>query len=60
MEILEHFTQVKKSITRCPVTGANLVSLEFYKRYDNDTVKLVKLRIHREKKLKLKTLFVKR
>ena len=59
IEILENFTKVEKSLTRCPKTRANLVSLEFYKKFDNDVVKLVKLKIHREKRLELKTLFVK-
>jgi hypothetical protein len=35
----------------------NNKSLEFYKKFDNDVVKLVKLK--REKRLELKTLFVK-
>jgi hypothetical protein len=59
MEIIQKFSKVQKSITRDKKTGASLVSLEFYKKYDNKTVKLVKLKIHREKKLELKTLFVK-
>jgi hypothetical protein len=50
---------VKKSITRDHKTGASLVSLVFYKKYDNQTVKLIKLKVHREKRLELKTLFVK-
>ena len=32
---------------------------EFYKKYSNDTVKLVKLKIHRDKRLELKTIFIK-
>ncbi|MBA1420058.1 MAG: hypothetical protein FAF03_04145 [Epsilonproteobacteria bacterium] len=59
MEIIQNFSKVQKSITRDHKTGASLVSLEFYKKYDNKTVKLVKLKIHREKRLELKTLFVK-
>jgi hypothetical protein len=59
MEILQKFSKVQKSITRDPKTGASLISLEFYKKYDDETVKLVKLKIHREKRLELKTLFVK-
>ena len=59
MEILQKFSKVQKSITRDPKTGASLISLEFYKKYDNETVKLVKLKVHREKRLELKTLFVK-
>ncbi len=59
LEIIQKFSMVKKSITRDPKTGASLVSLEFYKKYDNQTVKLIKLKVHREKRLELKTLFVK-
>jgi len=58
IEILENFTKVEKSLTKCAKTGANLISLEFYKKFEEGTVKLVKLRIHREKKLELKTLFL--
>ena len=59
MEIIQKFSNVQKSIIRDHKTGASLVSLEFYKKYDNQTVKLVKLKIHREKRLELKTLFIK-
>jgi len=58
IDILENFSKVKKSIIRCTKTGGNLVNLEFYKKFDNDVVKLVKLKINREKILELKTLFV--
>ena len=56
MEIIQKFSKVQKSITRDHKTG---VSLEFYRKYENKMVKLVKLKIHREKRLELKTLFVK-
>jgi hypothetical protein len=59
LEIVQKFSMVKKSITRDHKTGASLVSLVFYKKYDNQTVKLIKLKVHREKRLELKTLFVK-
>jgi len=59
LDIIQKFSKVKKSIRRDPKTGVNLVHLEFYKKYNNQTVKLVKLKIHREKRLELKTLFVK-
>ena len=59
LEIIQKFSKVTKSITRDHKTGASLVSLEFYKKHDKQTVKLVKLKIHREKRLELKTLFVK-
>jgi len=59
LEIIQNFSSVKKSIIRDQKTGASLVSLEFYKTYANHTVKLVKLKVHRHKRLELKTLFVK-
>ena len=45
VDILENFSKVIKSLTRCNKTGANLTSLEFYKKFDNDIVKLVKLKV---------------
>ena len=59
LEIIQQFSKVKKSLTRDHKTGASLVSLEFYKKYDNQTVKLVKLKVHRDKRLELKTVFLK-
>ncbi|MEA2047780.1 MAG: hypothetical protein U9O64_04960 [Campylobacterota bacterium] len=59
VEIIQTFSKVHKSITRDRKTGASLVSLEFYKKYDNQTVKLVKLKVHRDKRLELKTVFIK-
>lgn len=58
-DIIQKFHTVNKSITKDKKTGATLVNLEFYKKYSNDTVKLVKLKIHRDKRLELKTIFVK-
>jgi len=57
-EIIQKFHKVNKSITRDKKTGATLVNLEFYKNYSNNTVKLVKLKIHRDKRLELKTIFI--
>jgi hypothetical protein len=59
MEILESFSRVEKSLTRCAKTGASLVSLVFYKQFDDGLIKLVKLKVHRNKRLELKTLFMK-
>ena len=56
--ILETFYRVEKNITRDKHTGASLVSLEFYKKYEGKIVKLVKLKIHFKKRLELKILFV--
>ena len=59
VNILENFSNVEKSLTKCSKTGKTLVSLEFYKKFDNDTVKLIKLKVHKNKILELKTIFVK-
>jgi hypothetical protein len=59
LNILENFFKVEKSLTKCTKTGGTLVSLEFYKKFDNGIVKLVKLKVNREKRLELKTLFIK-
>ena len=58
VDILKNFSKVIKSLTRCNNTGATLTSLEFYKKFDNDVVKLVKLKVHKDKRLELKTIFV--
>ena len=57
--IIQKFDRVEKSIVRCEKTGTSLVNFAFEKRYDKNTVKLVKLRVLRDKKLELKTIFVK-
>jgi len=59
VDILKNFNKIVKSLTKCDKTGANLTSLEFYKKFDNNVVKLVKLKIHKDKRLELKTIFVK-
>ena len=57
-EIIQHFHKVKKSITRDRKTGASLISLEFYKKYNDKSIKLVKLKIYKDKRLELKTVFI--
>ena len=56
--IIQKFDRVQKSITKDKKTNSTLISLEFYKKYSNNTIKLVKLKINVDKKLELKTLFV--
>ena len=52
------FDRVQKSITKDIKTNSTLISLEFYKKYSNNTIKLVKLKINVDKRLELKTLFI--
>ena len=58
-EIVQSFSEVRPNRTRDYKTGSALIFLEFYKKYDNKVVKLVKMKIHIEKRLELKTLFIK-
>ncbi|MBS4069076.1 MAG: hypothetical protein KGZ62_10795 [Sulfurimonas sp.] len=57
--IMQKFDRVEKSIVRCKKTGASLVNFAFEKKYNKNIVKLVKLRVLKDKKLELKTIFVK-
>jgi len=57
-DIIKKFHHVQKSITRDRKTGSSLINLEFYKNYDNNIIKLVKLKIYIDKRLELKTIFV--
>ena len=57
-EIIQNFHSVKKSVIKDFKTGSSLINLEFYKKYGKNTVKLVKLKIHVEKRLELKTIFI--
>ena len=56
--IIQKFDRVQKSITKHIKTNSTLISLEFYKKYSNNTIKLVKLKINVDKRLELKTLFI--
>lgn len=56
--IIQKFDRVQKSITKDKKTNSTLISLEFYKKYSNNTIKLVKLKINVDKRLELKTLFI--
>lgn len=56
--IIQKFDRIQKSITKDKKTNSTLISLEFYKKYSNNTIKLVKLKINVDKRLELKTLFI--
>ena len=56
--IIQDFERIEKGITKDTKTGSTLISLEFYKKYQNGIIKLVKLKVHRVKRLELKTLFI--
>jgi len=56
-EILNHFSSVEKSLTRNKQTGYTDVSLVFKKKFNDDIVRMVALRIMKNKILSLKTFF---
>jgi hypothetical protein len=55
--ILNHFSSVEKSLTRNKQTGQNDVSLVFRKKFDDDIIRMVSLRIMKKKILSLRTFF---
>jgi len=57
-KILSNFTKIEKSITNHPKTKKPIISIVFYSKYDDKTVKLVKVNLTKEKRLRLKTIFV--
>ena len=44
--IIQKFDRVHKSITKDKKKNSTLISIEFYKKYSNNTIKLVKLKIN--------------
>ena len=56
-EIITSFDKVSKSIEPNRRTKKTEIFIVFEKKYDNDTVKLVKLRNLKDKELSLKTIF---
>jgi hypothetical protein len=56
-EILNSFSHVEKSLTRNAQTGQTDVSLVFRKKFDDDIVRMVALRMMKGKTLSLKTFF---
>lgn len=54
---LEKFVKLERSIVQDRKTGKPVTSLIFIKRNDNNSVKMVKTNLSREKILRLKTLF---
>jgi len=57
-EIVATFTKIRKSVTQHSKTKKTIVSIEFYKKYENQEVKLVKMDLIKDKKLRLKTIFI--
>ncbi len=57
-EIISNFTEIKKSFVEDKKTKKTIYAIEFYKKYDNKTVKAVKIHLRKDKILRLKTLFI--
>jgi len=58
-DILKNFNSIEKENARDPRTGKAQLVYKFYKKYNGNLVKLVKMRVHKDKTINLKTLFVK-
>ena len=57
-KIVTEFTKVKHSLIKHKKTGKTIQSIEFYKKFDDTEVKLVKVDLLKEKILRLKTIFI--
>ncbi|BAK72805.1 hypothetical protein [Arcobacter sp. L] len=57
-DIIENFTKVKKSFVEDEITGKTIHAVEFYKKYENNTIKVIKIHLRKDKKLRLKTIFI--
>ena len=57
-DILENFTEVKKSFVEDEKTRKTIHAVEFYKKYQGSIVKVVKIHLRKDKKLRLKTIFI--
>lgn len=57
-DIIENFSEIKKSFVEDKKTKKTVYAIEFYKKYENKTVKAVKIHLRKEKILRMKTLFI--
>ena len=57
-DIISNFTEIKKSFVEDKKTKKTIYAIEFSKKYDNKTVKAVKIHLRKDKILRLKTLFI--
>ena len=57
-DIIENFSEIKKSFVEDKKTKKPIYAIEFYKKYKDKTVKAVKIHLRKEKILRLKTLFI--
>ena len=57
-DILKNFNTIQKENMRDRRTGKNQLVYKFYKKYNGNLVKLVKLRFNKDKTINLKTMFV--
>jgi hypothetical protein len=57
-DIVLNFNEIKKSFVEDEITGKTIHAVEFYKKYEGDIVKVVKIHLRSDKKLRLKTIFI--
>ena len=57
-DIIENFSEIKKSFVEDKKTKKPIYAIEFYKKHNDKTVKAVKIHLRKEKILRLKTLFI--
>ena len=57
-DIIENISEIKKSFVEDKKTKKPIYAIEFYKKYNDKTVKAVKIHLRKEKILRLKTLFI--
>ena len=57
-DIIENFSEIKKSFVEDKKTKKPIYAIEFYKKYNDKTVKAVKIHLRKEKILRMKTLFI--
>ncbi len=56
-DILKNFNSIEKENTIDRRTGKSQLVYKFYKKYNGNVVKLVKVRVYQDKTINLKTLF---
>lgn len=56
-DIISNFNKIKKSFTNDEKTKKIIHSVEFYKKYENEEIKVVKTHLRKDKKLRMKTTF---
>lgn len=59
-DIVTNFNEIKKSFVEDKATNKPIHAVEFYKKYEDTQIKVVKIHLRKDKKLRMKTIFNKR